>query len=107
MEWIYLIAAILSETTGTTLMKLSNGFSKLIYIPFIGVCYILTMFMFSLALKRIEMGMAYAVWSGIGIVLITTAGVILFKESFSFSKILFIGLIIIGTIGLNLVSRAH
>lgn len=107
MEWLYLIVAILSETTGTTFIKLSNGFSKLIYIPFIGICYLLTMFMFSLALKRIEMGMAYAAWSGIGIVLITTAGVVLFKESFSFLKLFFISLIIIGTIGLNLVSRVH
>lgn len=107
MEWIYLILAIIFEVCGTTSMKLSEGFSKLIYAGVMMIFYLLSLTMLTFALKRIEIGRAYAIWSGFGTALIATIGILFFKEALTLTKILFIGLIIIGVVGLNLISTTH
>lgn len=107
MEWIYLILAIIFEVCGTTSMKLSEGFSKLIYAGVMMIFYLLSLTMLTFALKKIEIGRAYAIWSGFGTALIATIGILFFKEALTLPKILFIGLIIIGVVGLNLISTAH
>jgi small multidrug resistance pump len=102
MQWIYLILAITFELIGTTLMKISYGFSKLI--PTIGVfvAYVICFTSFSFALKRIEVGVAYAIWCAVGIVVMSTIGIIFFKESISPIKIGSITLILIGVVSLYL-----
>lgn len=107
MEWVYLILAIISEVCGTTSMKLSEGFTKLMYAGIMMIFYILSLSMLTLALKKIEIGKAYAIWSGFGTALITTIGFLFFKEALTLPKIMFIGLIIIGVVGLNLSGTAH
>lgn len=102
ISWIYLAFAIIFEVCGTTLMKLSDGFTKIKFSIVMLVFYILSLSMLTLALKRIDIGVAYAVWSGFGIVLIATIGVMFFKEIITMQKIVFICFIIIGVIGLNL-----
>ena len=102
MSWIYLISAITFEILGTTLMKLSDGFSNLKYAIAMLVFYVLSLSMLTLALKKLEIGIAYAIWSGVGIVLLSIIGVIFFKESINLPKIIFVSFILIGTIGLNL-----
>lgn len=107
MSWIYLMLAIIFEVSGTILMKLSEGFSNIKYAIIMLVFYILSLSMLTLALKNLQIGLAYAIWSGIGIVLLSMIGVIFFKDSINLQKIIFIGLIIIGVVGLNLISTNH
>lgn len=102
MSWIFLFIAILSEVTGTTFMKLSQGFTKLIPSIMIFVFYGLSLTLLSLSLKSIDVSVAYAIWSGLGTAIIAVIGIVLFKESVSTIKILSIFMIITGVIGLNL-----
>lgn len=102
MGWIYLLLAILLEIFGTTMMKLSNGMSSLL--PTIGMFtgYILCFASLSMALKTIDMSMAYAIWSALGIVIIAAIGLIFFHESFNYAKLTGIILIVIGVVTLKL-----
>jgi small multidrug resistance pump len=101
ISWIYLIAAILFEVSGTTCMKLSQGFTRLVPSVLIFVFYGLCFSCLTLALKRIEVSVAYSVWAGLGTVLIAFIGIIWFRESATFIKLLSIALIVAGVIGIN------
>ncbi|MEH1929548.1 DMT family transporter [Nostoc sp.] len=100
-SWIYLIAAIVFEVSGTTCMKLSQGFTKIVPSVLIFVFYGLCFSFLTLALKKLEVSVAYSVWAGLGTILIAIIGIIWFRESASFIKLLSIALIIIGVIGIN------
>ncbi len=104
MSWIYLTLAIIFETSGTTLLKLSNGFTVLF--PSIGaiLSYALCFLFLSYALRTIDMGIAYAIWGALGILLISTIGILFLHESISVIKVVSILLIILGTVGLRLAS---
>ncbi|MEC4819306.1 MAG: multidrug efflux SMR transporter, partial [Scytonema sp. PMC 1069.18] len=105
LSWIYMILAILLEVAGTTCMKFSEGFTKVWPSIFIFVFYALCFSILALALKTIEVSIAYAVWSGLGTVLIVSIGILWFHESVSLIKLLSIVLIIIGVIGLHISSE--
>lgn len=107
MSWFYLVLAIILEVSGTTSMKLSQGFTKMLPSVFMFVFYILSLVSLTLALKKIDVSVAYAVWSGLGTTLIAIIGIFYFKEPSSVIKILSIGLIILGVIGLNLSGGGH
>ena len=107
MTWLYLALAILLEVSGTTCMKLSQGFTRLVPSILLFVFYTLSMGMLTLALKKIDVSVAYAVWSGVGTALIATIGVLWFKEPVTALKLISLGLIIIGVVGLNLSGGAH
>jgi small multidrug resistance pump len=107
MEWIYLIFAILSEIIATTLMKYSNGFSKLLPTAGSVIGYIISFSLLSLALKKIDVSVAYAIWSAAGIVILTVIGTAVFNESISLLKVVSILLIVLGVIGLNLSGVSH
>ncbi len=102
MGWIYLVTAILLEIFGTTMMKLSNGMT--ILLPTIGmfIGYILCFASFAMALKTIDMSVAYAIWCALGIVLIALIGILFFHESFNIPKLLGLLLIVIGVVTLKL-----
>lgn len=102
LGWIYMILAILFEVAGTTSMKFSEGFTKLWPSIFIFLFYALCFSVLTLALKTIEVSIAYAIWSGMGTVLIVTIGILWFHEPVSIVKILSTVLIIIGVVGLQL-----
>ncbi|WP_341414464.1 multidrug efflux SMR transporter [Clostridium saccharobutylicum] len=106
-KYIYLALAIIFEVLGTTSMKFSDGMKSIGFVIIMLIFYILSLSMLSMALKNWEVGVAYAIWSGFGITLITTIGIMFFNESISISKVFFILLIIIGAIGLNLVTTSH
>ena len=106
-SWLYLAGAIVLEVAGTSCMKLSQGFSRLIPSILIFVFYSLSFVGLTFALKKIEVGIAYAVWSGIGTALIAVIGIVYFKESLTLVKIFSIMLIIIGVVGLNLGGLKH
>jgi len=102
MHWLYLAGAILFEVAGTTSMKLSQGFSRLLPSILIFVFYAISFVSLTFAVKKIDMSVSYAIWSGIGTALIAIIGVYFFKESMTMLKIASIILIIIGVMGLNL-----
>jgi small multidrug resistance pump len=107
MHWIYLVLAILLEVCGTTCMKLSAGFTKTLPSILMFVLYGASFSVLTLALKRIDVSIAYAVWSGMGTALIATIGVLWFKEPLTALKLVSLALIIAGVIGLNLSGGAH
>jgi small multidrug resistance pump len=107
MTWIYLALAILLEVAGTTCMKLSDGFTKMVPSILLFVFYTLSFGMLTLALKRIDVSVAYAVWSGAGTALIATIGVLWFKEPMTALKLISLALIIVGVVGLNLGGGTH
>lgn len=105
--WIYLILAILFEVAGTTCMKLSEGFSKAIPSILLFIFYAASFVAVTFALKKIDVSIAYAVWSGLGTAIITLIGIVFFRETITVIKIVSIILIIIGIVGLNLSGVRH
>lgn len=103
--WLLLFIGVGFEVLATTCLKLSQGFTKLW--PSIGfvILFATAFYLFSLCIKHIEVGIAYAVWAGLGIGLIAILGVIFFSEEISFLKFLAIGMIIGGAVILNLTSN--
>ena len=106
-SWIILSAAIVLEVAGTSCMKLSQGFSRLIPSVLIFVFYGLSFVGLTIALKKIDVGIAYAVWAGIGTALIAAIGMVYFKEPLTLVKLVSILLIITGVVGLNLGGVKH
>ena len=105
MSWIYLVCAILFEVSGTTCMKLSEGFSKLVPSVLIFVFYGTSFTLMTLAIRELEVSVVYAIWSGIGMALIAAIGIVMFQEEITFLKLVSTLLIIGGVIGLNFASR--
>ena len=97
-----LIVAILFEVAGTTCMKLSNGFTRLIPSIAIFALYDLSLACFTVALKGLPLSVASAVWSGVGTSLVAVIGFVYFHETVTPAKVGFIVLILIGVVGLNL-----
>ncbi len=106
-SWGLLIVAIILEVAGTISMKLSEGFTKIVPSILLVVFYGLSFAALAFTLKKIEVGVAYAVWSGLGTALIATVGILWFKEPLTAIKIISIGLIVIGVVGLNLSGEVH
>lgn len=102
MGFVFLFLSIMLEIAGTTFLKLSNGFTVLIPSFLTIISYVLCFYIFSHALKTIEISVAYAIWSAFGIMVISLIGMVFFHESINTVKVLSILLIIIGTIGLKL-----
>jgi small multidrug resistance pump len=102
LYWIYLLIAILTEVVGTTMMKVSQGLSRLMPSVLMFVMYGISFVFMALALKKIEVSTAYAIWSGLGTALIATIGILAFRESFNIPKMAGLVLIIGGVVLLNL-----
>jgi len=105
MSWVYLICAITMEVIGTTNMKLSEGFTKTMPSVLMFVFYGFSFAFLTLALKKIDLSLSYAIWSGVGTALIATIGFLYFKEPVTAIKLVSIGLIVIGVVGLALVEQ--
>lgn len=106
LGWIFLTLAIVLELSGTVSMKMSEGFTRLWPSIWMFVCYGASFTFLNFALTYIPIGVAYAMWSGVGIVLITLAGVYLFHERVQFSSMIWITVIIIGIVGLKLSGKS-
>lgn len=104
MAWLLLGTTILLEVAGTTLMKLSAGFTA--FWPSVGVfvCYAAALAGIVLALEDLELSIAYAVWSGAGTALTTLVGITFFNEPVGVVKVLSVGLVLIGIVGMQLAS---
>ena len=101
-HWLWLAAAILLEVSGTTSMKLSQGFTKLVPSISMFVLYAASFIALAFALRRIDVGVAYAIWAGVGTALVALIGIVYFRESATLLKALSIGLVVLGVIGLHL-----
>lgn len=100
--WLYLLIAILTEVVGTTLMKVSQGLTRLIPSVLMFVLYGVSFVFMALALKKIEVSTAYAIWSGLGTALIAAIGMVWFQESVNLPKLAGMVLVIGGVVLLNL-----
>ncbi len=100
-SWLYLVFAIVLEVAGTVSMKLSDGFSKLTPSILIFVFYSLSFGGLTLALKKMDVSLVYAIWSGLGTALIAVIGFYYFQEPVNLIKVVSIGLIVTGVIGLS------
>jgi small multidrug resistance pump len=106
MKWLLLSAAILSELGGSTCMKLSNGFSNLPASILTFVFWGISFSIFIFALKHFDLSFIYAIWAGVGILLVSIIGMTYFKEPVSLLKIISILIIVAGVLMLNLSERA-
>ena len=103
-KWLLLSAAIVAEVFGTSFLKASEGFSK--FWPSVAVIigYVVAFYSLALSLKFIPVGIAYAIWAGVGVVLIALIGWVVFGQSLDLPAIIGITLIITGVIILNVFS---
>lgn len=101
MAWILLALTIILEVAGTISMKLSNGLTNpipsVLLFVFYGGCFAL----FAVAVKTIDLSVAYGIWSGLGTMLVFIIGIFIFQEQISLIKVASIVLIIVGVIGLK------
>ncbi|MDD7793720.1 quaternary ammonium compound efflux SMR transporter SugE [Clostridium sp. 'White wine YQ'] len=104
MKWLFLILAGLFEVWWAIGLKYSQGFTKFIPSVLTVAGMIASFYFLSLALKNIPLGTAYAIWTGIGTVGTVILGIILFKEPFEIIRLICIGFIIVGIVGLKIVS---
>ena len=106
MNYFLLGLAIVAEVVGTSFMKQSKGFTKLVPSLITVTAYVAAFYCLSLTLKTIPTGVAYAIWSGVGIVLISAVAWIFQGQKLDAPAILGMGLIISGVVVMNLFSKA-
>ena len=104
--WVYLGIAIVSEITGTVALRQSDGFTRPVPAAIVVVGYALSFWMLALALRKLDLGLVYAIWAGIGTAAIAAIGIVAFDEPATALKLISLAVIIVGIIGLNL-SGAH
>lgn len=102
MSWLLLFFGIVLEVCGTTCMKLSNGFTRIVPSVAMILLYMSSLGLLTLALKQIPLNVAYAIWSGMGTLIVVILGVVFFHEATSIPKMASILLIILGVIGVRL-----
>ena len=104
--YLFLIVAIAAETVGTSALQASQQFSKLWPTVLFVVAYAVSFYLLGHTLKYIPVGIAYAIWSGLGIVLITLIGYVVFSQSLDLAAILGLALIIAGVLVIHLFSTS-
>ena len=104
MEWIYLVIAGFFEVGWAMGLKYSQGFTKILPSILTVIGMVASFYFLSLSLKSLPLGNAYAIWTGIGTVGTVILGIILFKEPFNVMRMICIVLIVIGIVGLKLIS---
>lgn len=102
ISWLYLLLAVIAEVTGTTCMKMAEGFTQLIPSLSMIAFYLVSLCAATMAMKAIDVSVAYAIWSGLGTVLIALIGIAWFREPVSLSKVISISMIVSGVMGLKL-----
>lgn len=106
-NWMFLSMAIVAEVIATSSLKASDEFTKLWPSVIVLVGYAVAFYFLSLTLRSIPVGVAYAVWSGLGIVLVSLVGWWLYNQALDLASIIGMGLIIAGVLVINLFSKAH
>lgn len=106
MKYLFITLAIVAEVIATSALNASQQFSKLLPSVITVVGYLISFYFLSLALRTMPLGIAYAIWSGVGIVLTALAGIFLFKQIPDVPALIGMALIIAGVLVMNLLSKA-
>ncbi|GAA3973338.1 DMT family transporter [Mucilaginibacter dorajii] len=107
MKYLYLALAIISEVTGSSFLNASNQFSKPLPSVITVISYLACFYFLSVTLKYIPLGVAYAIWGGLGIVLTAIVSVVVFKSKMDLPAIMGILLIVSGVLVLNFLSKTN
>lgn len=105
MAWMVLLAGVAISVVANALLKYSNGVEKVVPGVASFILFAIAIYLYGYAVKTLPIGVAYAVWSGVGILIVTFIGIIWFKESISYLGIFFMLMILTGCIGLNLITK--
>lgn len=105
-QWIFLSVAIVSEVIGTSALKATGEFTRLWPSVIVVVSYFLAFYFLTLTLRTIPIGIAYAIWSGVGVALITLVGWLFYKQTLDIPAFVGISLIVAGVVVLNVFSKA-
>ncbi len=106
MHYFYLMAAVLAETIGTTALQASQQFTRLGPVLIVIAAYGASFFLMSLTLKVMPVGIVYAIWSGLGIVLIALIGFIVFGQRIDLPAVLGMAMILVGILVIHLFSNS-
>lgn len=106
MPYVYLLVAIVAEVIGTSALKLSDGFSKPMPVLAVICGYGVSFYCLSVVLKFIPVGVAYAIWSGVGIILVAIIGWVWFRQALDWPAMAGMVLIITGILVMNLLSSS-
>ena len=106
MTYLFLFIAIIAEVAATSALKASEEFTKLYPSLIVVVGYGVAFYFMTLVLRVIPLGITYAVWSGLGIVLVTIAGIFLYKQIPDIPAIIGMGLIVSGVVVINVFSKS-
>ena len=99
---MFLAMAIAFEVSGTTCMRMAEGFTRFWPSVLMFVFYILSLGSLTMTLKKIDLSMTYAIWSGVGTAVIAVISVVYFKEIMNVPRVICIGMIIAGVVGLHI-----
>ncbi|KXS54434.1 MAG: DLP12 prophage [Marinobacter sp. T13-3] len=103
-SWLFLALAIVAEVVATSALKSSEGFTRLAPTALVVVGYVIAFYFLALAIKVIPVGIAYAVWAGLGIVLISLIGWLVFQQKLDAPAVIGMALILSGVLVINLFS---
>ena len=106
MTYFYLALAIAAEVAGTSLLKATEEFTKLVPTTFLVIFYLISFWLMTLALRELPLGVVYAVWSGLGICLVAVVGAFVYKEIPDLASLIGMGLIISGVVVMHLFSTS-
>jgi len=106
MAYLYLTLAIITEVAGTSFLKSTQEFTKLVPSVFVIVCYLLSFYFLTLTLRTIPVGIAYAVWAGLGIFLVTVMAGFIYKQIPDLPAMIGMGFIILGVVVIHLFSKS-
>lgn len=106
-DWLFLTAAIVLEVAGTISMKLSHGFANALPSVLLFLFYGASFTCLNFALRTIDVSVAYAIWSALGLMLVATIGILVLRESASALKLASIALIVAGVAGLYTGGASH
>lgn len=106
MTYLFLLCAIVAEVIATSALKATNGFTNAVPSIIVVAGYAAAFYFLSLTLRTLPVGIAYAIWSGLGIVLISIVGWVVYKQALDLPAVIGMSLIIAGVIVINAFSRA-
>lgn len=102
LAWLLLGTSVVLEVVGTIALKHSDGFAKLLPAALAGSCYVLAVWLMSIAMKQLEMGLTYAVWAASGTAVTAIVGMVIYGEPATAFRLAGLGLIVGGVVALNL-----
>lgn len=105
-QWIFLSVAIVSEVIATSALKATGEFTRLLPSVIVVIGYLSSFYFLTLTLRTIPIGIAYAIWSGVGVSLITLVGWVVYKQMLDIPAYIGIALIVAGVVVLNVFSKA-